>query len=56
MSSTLTRRLVLALVAICLLGAGVWWAKRPKPIGVQLTEIDQRPQVGQTQLPASRRG
>lgn len=41
MSSSLIRRLVLALVAICLLGAGVWWAKRPKPIPVQLTEIDQ---------------
>jgi HlyD family secretion protein len=40
MSSTLIRRLLLALLVVCLLGAGVWWAKRPKPIPVQLTEID----------------
>ena len=41
MSSTLIRRLLLALLVVCLLGAGVWWVKRPKPIAVQLTEIDQ---------------
>jgi len=40
MSSTLIRRLLLALLVVCLLGAGIWWAKRPKPIPVQLTEID----------------
>ena len=41
MSSTLIRRLLLALLVICLLGAGIWWAKRPKPIAVVLTEITQ---------------
>jgi HlyD family secretion protein len=39
MSSTLIRRLLLGLLALCLLGAGIWWAKRPKPIAVVLTEI-----------------
>ncbi len=41
MSSTLIRRLLLGLLAIGLLGAGIWWAKRPKPISVVLTEISQ---------------
>jgi HlyD family secretion protein len=41
MSSILIRRLLLGLLAICLLGAGIWWAKRPKPISVVLTEISQ---------------
>ena len=41
MSSTLIRRLLFALLVICLLGAGVWWAKRPKPVAVMLTTIDQ---------------
>jgi HlyD family secretion protein len=41
MSSTLIRRLLMGLLAICLLGAGIWWAKRPKPISVVLTEINQ---------------
>jgi len=40
MSSTLIRRLLLALIVVALLGAGVWWMKRPKPIAVQLTQID----------------
>lgn len=35
------RRLLLALLIVCLLGAGIWWAKRPKPIPVLLTTIDQ---------------
>jgi HlyD family secretion protein len=35
------RRLLLALLVVCLLGAGVWWVKRPKPIAVLLTTIDQ---------------
>ena len=35
------RRLLLALLVVCLLGAGIWWAKRPKPIAVLLTTIDQ---------------
>ena len=41
MSSTLIRRLLLSLLVLCLLGAGLWWVKRPKPIAVQLTDIDQ---------------
>ena len=41
MSSTLIRRLLLSLLVLCLLGAGIWWVKRPKPIAVQLTDIDQ---------------
>ena len=41
MSSPLIRRLLLALLVVCLLGAGVWWTKRPKPIAVILTTIDQ---------------
>jgi HlyD family secretion protein len=41
MSSTLIRRLMLSALVICLLGAGIWWAKRPKPIPVLVTEIDQ---------------
>jgi len=41
MSSTLIRRLLLTLLVIGLLGAGVWWAKRPKPVAVLVTEIDQ---------------
>ena len=41
MSSTLIRRLLLALLVIGLLGAGIWWAKRPKPVAVLVTTIDQ---------------
>ncbi len=41
MSSTLIRRLLLALLVLGLLGAGIWWAKRPKPVAVVVTEIDQ---------------
>jgi len=41
MSSTLIRRLLLAALVVCLLGAGIWWAKRPKPIPVLLAVIDQ---------------
>lgn len=41
MSSTLIRRLLLALLVLGLLAAGVWWAKRPKPVAVLLAEIDQ---------------
>jgi HlyD family secretion protein len=41
MSATLIRRLLFALLIACLLGAGVWWLKRPKPIAVTLTTIDQ---------------
>ena len=41
MSAVLLRRLLLALLVLCLLGAGIWWAKRPKPVAVTLTTIDQ---------------
>jgi len=41
MSSTLIRRLLLALLLIGLVGGGIWWAKRPKPVAVLLTVIDQ---------------
>ena len=41
MTSSLIRRLLLALLLLGLLGAGVWWAKRPKPVAVLLAEIDQ---------------
>jgi HlyD family secretion protein len=41
MSPSLIRRLLLALLVVCLLGAGLWWLKRPKPIAVMLTTIDQ---------------
>ena len=41
MSSSLIRRIALALLVICMLGSTVWWAKRPKPIAVMVAEIDQ---------------
>jgi HlyD family secretion protein len=41
MSATLIRRFVLGLLAVCLLATGIWWAKRPKPVAVALTEIGQ---------------
>ncbi len=41
MSSTSIRRLLLGLLAVCLLGVGIWWTKRPKPVLVVLTEISQ---------------
>jgi HlyD family secretion protein len=41
MSPSLIRRLLLSLLVLCLLGAGIWWAKRPKPIAVVLTTIDK---------------
>ena len=41
MSAVLLRRLLLALLVLCLLGAGIWWIKRPKPVAVTLTTIDQ---------------
>src|ERR1035437_1553493 len=41
MSSRLIRRVPLVLLLVCLLGAAVWWAKRPKPIAVVLVQIDQ---------------
>ena len=41
MSSTLIRRLVFALLIICVLVGGIWWAKRPKPIAVVVADIGQ---------------
>ncbi|MES2583708.1 MAG: efflux RND transporter periplasmic adaptor subunit [Pseudomonadota bacterium] len=41
MSSNLIRRLLLALLVLVLLGSGIWWAKRPKPVVVLVTTIDQ---------------
>lgn len=41
MSSSLFRRLLLVFAVLALLGAGLWWANRPKPIAVQLWQIDQ---------------
>jgi len=41
MTSSLIRRLALALLIIVLLVGGIWWAKRPKPIAVVVVEIDQ---------------
>jgi HlyD family secretion protein len=40
-SAVLLRRLLLALLVLSLLSAGIWWAKRPKPVAVTLTTIDQ---------------
>ena len=41
MSTKLIRRLLLVLLTACLLGAGLWWLKRPKPMAVMLSTIDQ---------------
>lgn len=41
MSSTLIRRLVIALLLLGTLGGGIWWAKRPKPVAVLVAQIDQ---------------
>jgi HlyD family secretion protein len=41
MTPTLIRRLFLVLLVLGLLGAGVCWAKRPKPVAVLLATIDQ---------------
>ncbi|MBW6494844.1 MAG: efflux RND transporter periplasmic adaptor subunit [Burkholderiaceae bacterium] len=40
MSAKLLRRLLIALLVVILLGAGIWWAKRPKPIAVMLVTVD----------------
>jgi HlyD family secretion protein len=40
-STTTIRRILIALAILLLIGAGVWWAGRPKPILVVLKEIDQ---------------
>lgn len=41
MSSTLFRRILIAVVLLGFAGAGLWWLKRPKPIAVVVAEIDQ---------------
>lgn len=41
MSRTLIRRLLIALFVVCLLAAGIWWLKRPKPVAVLLAQIEQ---------------
>lgn len=41
MSRKFVRRLLLTLLVLALLGAGIWWAKRPKPIAVLLVNVDQ---------------
>src|ERR1035437_10679681 len=41
MSPSLIRRLLLALVALVLIAASLWWFSRPKPISVVLKEIDR---------------
>jgi HlyD family secretion protein len=41
MSSALIRRALFILIIVGLLGAGVWWSKRPTPIPVLLTAIGQ---------------
>lgn len=41
MSSALIRRLLFALVVLALLGGGLWWVNRPKPIAVLLWPIDR---------------
>ncbi len=38
---TQPRRLLLAVFALCLFGSGAWWVKRPKPVAVILTTIDE---------------
>lgn len=40
MSTLLLRRLLIGLLIVCLLVAGLWWARRPKPVAVLLTAID----------------
>ena len=41
MSRKFVRRLLLTLLVLALLGAGVWWVKRPKPIAVLLVAVEQ---------------
>lgn len=41
MPSPLIRRLLLALVVLTLIGFGLWWVNRPKPIAVALWPIDR---------------
>ena len=40
MRSTLLRRLLAALVVLALVAGALWWSNRPKPIALQLKEID----------------
>lgn len=41
MSSTLIRRLALALLILAVLAGALWWSKRPKPVAVVLTAVDR---------------
>ena len=41
MLSPLLRRLLIALLAMLLVAAGIWWASRPKPIVVVLKDIER---------------
>jgi HlyD family secretion protein len=41
MSFSPSRRALSALLVVCLVLVGVWWFKRPKPIPVLLTAVDQ---------------
>ena len=41
MSSSLLRRLALALFVLAMLAGALWWAKRPKPIVVVVANVDQ---------------
>jgi HlyD family secretion protein len=41
MSSLLLRRLLPALVVLGLIGVGLWWANRPKPIAVLVWPVDR---------------
>ncbi len=41
MSSSLIRRILLALLVLCLVGAGIWWVRRPNPVAVIVTTIDR---------------
>ncbi|MBV5299375.1 MAG: efflux RND transporter periplasmic adaptor subunit [Rhodoferax sp.] len=41
MSSSLIRRLLLALAILAVLGTGLWWFNQPKPIAVVLHEISR---------------
>ncbi len=41
MSSSLIRRLALALLILAVLAGALWWSKRPQPVAVVLTAVDQ---------------
>ena len=41
MSVKLSRGLLMVFLVVFLVGAGLWWAKRPKPIAVVLAAVDK---------------